>query len=59
MNLPCLCQCGGHTEFDISDKRFDCGQSSIASGRAVTALFLQVCEKVQNQRGIDLLEAYL
>ncbi len=59
VNLPRLSQCRGHTEFDISDKCFDCGKSSVAGGRAVTALLFQVSEKVQNQSGINLLDAYL
>src|SRR5437870_2925789 len=59
MDLPCLCQYGGHAEFDISDEGFDCGESSIASSRAIATLFFDVSEKVENQRGVDLLDTDL
>jgi hypothetical protein len=59
VNLPRLCQCRGHMEFDISDKGFNCGESSVAGGRAVAALLLDVSEKVENQRCVDLFETDL
>jgi hypothetical protein len=59
MDLTCLCQCGGHAEFDISDKGFNRGESSVASSRAISPLFFDVSEKLENQSGIDLLEADL
>ena len=59
VDLARLCQCGGHAKFDIPDEGFDCGQSSVARGRAVAAMFLDVSEKVENQRSIDLLKADL
>ena len=57
VDLPCLRQGGGHAELDISDEGFDRGESSVARSRAVAALFLDVSEKVENQRGVDLLDA--
>ena len=59
VDLLRLCQGGGHAELDIPDKGFDCGESSVARGRAVATLFLDVGEEVENQRGVDLLEADL
>ncbi len=59
MDLPRLCQGGGHAELDIPDKGFDRGESPVARGRAVAALFLDVSEKIENQRGVDLLETNL
>jgi hypothetical protein len=59
VDLPRLCQGGGHAELDIPDEGFDCGEPSIARGRAVAALFLNVSEEVENQRGVELLEADL
>src|SRR5687768_17354904 len=59
MDLPCLCQCGRHAEFDISDERFDRGESSIASSRAIATLFFDVSEKVKNKSSVDLLDADL
>jgi hypothetical protein len=59
MDLPCLCECGGHSEFDISDEGFHRGQSSIASSRAIAALFFDVSEKVENQSSVDLLDTDL
>jgi len=59
VDLPRLCQGGGHTELDIPDEGFDRGESSVARGRAVATLFLDVSEEVENQGGIDLLETHL
>jgi hypothetical protein len=59
VDLPCLRQGGGHTELDISDEGFDRGESSVTRGRRVAALFLNVSEKVENQRGVDLLDTDL
>ena len=57
--MPRLCQSGRHTELDISDEGFDRGESSVASGRAVATLFFDVSEKLENQSGVDLLDADL
>ena len=59
MDLLRLCQRGGHAKFDIPDEGFDGSESPVTRSRAVTTLFLDVREKVENQRGIDLLDADL
>jgi hypothetical protein len=59
VDLLRLCQRGGHAKFDVSDECFDGSESSVPRSRAVTTLFLNVREKVQNQRGVDLLDADL
>ena len=56
VDLLRLCQGGGNAEFNIPNKGFDCSESSVARGRAVTSLFLDVSEEVENQRGVDLLD---
>ena len=52
MDLPCLCQSRGYAEFNLSNERLDCGESSVACCRTVAALFLDVSEKGENQRRI-------
>src|SRR5450631_3766937 len=59
VDLPRLCQCGGHTKLDVPDEGFDGGESSVTRGRAVAALFLDVGEEVENQCGVDLFEGDL
>ena len=59
MDLLRLCQRGGHAKFDVPDEGFDGSESPVTGSRAVTTLFLDVTEKVENQRGIDLLDADL
>jgi hypothetical protein len=59
MDLPRLCQGGWHPELDIPHEGLDCCESSVARGRGVAALFLDVSEKAESKGGIDLFEADL
>jgi hypothetical protein len=59
MDLLRLCQRGGNAKFDISDEGFDSSEPPVARSRAITTLFLDVREKVENQCGVDLLDADL
>ena len=59
MDLPRLRQEGWHAKLNISDEGLDCGESPVTRGCAVAALFLDVCEEVENQRSVDLLETEL
>jgi hypothetical protein len=59
VDLLRLCQRGGHAKFDIPDEGLDGSESPVTRSRAVTTLFLDGREKVEDQRGIDLLEADL
>ena len=59
MDLLRLCQRGGHAKFDISDEGFDSSEPPVTRSRAITTLFLDVKEKVENQRSVELLDADL
>src|SRR6202040_18623 len=59
VDLLRLCQGGGYMDLDIPEEGLDCCESSVARGRAVAALLLDVSEKLQNQRGVDLLKTDL
>jgi hypothetical protein len=59
VDLTRLCQGGGNAELDIPNKGFNCSESSVARGRAIASLFLDVSEEVENQRRVDLLETDL
>ena len=59
MDLLRLCQHGGHTEFEISNEGFDGSESSVTCSRAVPTLFLNVREKIENQRCVNLLDTDL
>ena len=48
VDLLRLCQGGGNAELDIPNKGFDCSESSVARGRTITSLFLDVGEEVEN-----------
>jgi hypothetical protein len=54
MYLPHLLQNGGHAEFYVSHEGFDGCESTVARDRAIAALFFDVSEKVQDQRGVNL-----
>src|SRR6516164_1726335 len=59
MDLLRLRQEGRHAELDVADESFYRGESSVARGCAVPALFLDMCEEVEDQRGVELLKAEL
>jgi hypothetical protein len=59
VDLPRLFQGGGHAELDIPEKCLNCGKSSVARGRTVATLFLDVNKESEYQRGLDLLETDL
>src|ERR1035438_3909403 len=48
VDLLRLCQGRGHAELNIPNKGLDCGESSVARGRTITSLFLNVGEEVEN-----------
>jgi hypothetical protein len=56
MDLPRLCQGRWYPELDVPHEGFDCCESSIACGRGVVAMFLDVREEAENKRGINLLQ---
>jgi hypothetical protein len=59
VDLPRLFQGGGYAELDIPEKGLNCRESSVARGRAVTTLFLDVNKESEYQRSLDLLETDL
>src|SRR5260370_4975822 len=59
VDLPRLFQGGGYPELDIPEEGLDCCEPSVARGRAVAALLLNVGEKLENQRGASLLQTDL
>jgi hypothetical protein len=54
VDLLRLRQSGGHAELHIPDEGFDSGESSVARSGGFAALLLEVGEKIEDQRGIDL-----
>ena len=58
-DLTDLLQGGRHLVFDIAHERFDGGEAQIAGDRAVSALPLDMFEKVEDQGGIELLDVQL
>src|SRR6478736_2435231 len=59
MNLLRLCQRGWHAKFNIANENFDCGKPAVTGSRAIATLLLDVRKKVENQCGVDLLDADL
>ena len=59
VDLPRLGQGGGYPELDIAEESLDRCEPSVARGRAIAALLLDMNEKVKNQCGVDLFEADL
>ena len=59
VNLSYLRQSGRHAELDIADERFHCRKSTVARGRAIAPLRLDMREEFENQRRVDLFKVDL
>jgi len=59
VDLPHLRQSGGQAKLHVPDEGFNSGESSVARGGGVAALLLEVGEKIEDQRGIDLFKGDL